>query len=139
MVFLWPLLFSYIFLLNFPEERKCVDIIVISNRERKAAVTVSWQNCQSYICTKYLSLSQLLTVVAVNFKMLLYSTQNAVTSSAAKTFNSKNLQFIQHFWLNLCVFLVVLLSTKCLLKHLHLLFYYGQYGVFYRYFHVKSK
>ena len=38
------------------------------------------------------------------------------------------------------VCLVVLLSTKCLLKYLHLLFYYGQYGVMlYGYLHAKWK
>ena len=47
--------------------RKCVDLVVIFNKERKETFAVSFQNRKSCVCIKYLTLAQTRKLIAMNF------------------------------------------------------------------------
>ena len=84
----------------FFSERKCVDLVVISNTGRDDAFTVSLL----FVYIKYWTLGQPLKSIVVIFTMFLYSKQNAQNFSIDK--NLFILQFFGQINFSLCLFLI---------------------------------
>ena len=70
----------------FIARRKCIDLVVVSNKGRGETSALSLRSHKRYGCIKYLTLGQQAELMALNFTMFLYSVQNEHNSGIAEKF-----------------------------------------------------